>query len=466
MAKKFVFINLGRKITRGNVWGIVNSATPPLGLALLAAVLERAGHQADIIDAAALRLEDGQILAEISVAPDFIGLAATTPEINNVVRFAAVLRRAFPQSRILFGGVHPTVFHRSLVEDGSCDLVIRNEGEDAVVELADGCSHEAIRGLTWRDEDGNVRVNPDRDSFVDLDSLPFPAFDKLPMHAYYSAVGAAIHQPSLGIITSRGCPGSCTFCYSAMFGHKTRFMSAENTVRLIEHLYRDYGIREISFYDDTFTADRKRVAQICELLEKKNLRISWSCFARVDTVNQQLLHQMRAAGCHQIMYGFESADAAVLKAINKKTGPEQAKSAVSMTRQAGINVRGAFMLGSPGDSHDLMRSTIAFSQQLDIQLAIFNITTPFPGTALFKWAEAEGCLKHREWELYDLAHAVMEIPGLPAALVEECYRQAFRSFYLRWSYICKRLLARRTVDERKIMFRAVTRIISRMLAGS
>lgn len=462
---KFVFINPSRNFARQNIWRLINSITPPIGLATLAAVLEESGFASEIIDAVALNLNDEQVLEKIDPLADYIGIPATTPEIEGVICLAGKISQRFPRARIILGGVHPTIFHQTLVESNACDLVVRGEGEVAILDLARQKPLELIENLTWRAPDGKVIVNPMSEKFVDLETLPAPAYHKLPMGNYHSALGAAKYQPSIGMITSRGCPGSCTFCFSGMFGKKIRFLSAQKILEQIDFLQTNYGIREISFYDDTFTANRKRVQELCEALIKRRKKVSWSCFARVDTVSKDLLMLMQQAGCHQIMYGFESADESVLNAINKKTNLAKAEEAVKWTREAGIDIRGAFMIGNPGETEDSFNRTIAYASGLDIQYAVFNITTPFPGTAMFNWAQENKLLKHTDWQLYDLSHAILGLAEISHDTVELYYRKAFRSFYFRPGYIWAKLLANHTKHELKTYFRIFFGLISQMILG-
>ena len=461
---KFVFINSPRIFAKNNIWRLINGITPPIGLALLAAILERAGYDADIIDAFAEGLSSSEIMERISPNVDFIGFTATTPEINNVLALASSARKRFPDAKILMGGVHSTIFHEKLVSDGLCDLVIRGEGEEAILELAAGKPLETVKNLTWRTGQGETIVNEMSSTFVNLERLPSPAYHKLPMGRYHSALGAARMEPSLGLITSRGCPGSCTFCFSGMFGKKVRYQSAEKIFSEMVFLRKKYGIREFSFYDDTFTADRKRVEDLCGLILAENLKISWSCFARVDAVNGKILKLMKQAGCHQIMFGFESADEEVLKTINKKTGLKAAENAVALTREAGINVRGAFMLGNPGETAESMSETIRYACRLPIQYAIFNITTPFPGTKMYDWAKRENLLHHENWEEYDFAHPILKMEGLSPNLVGKFYKAAFREFYLRPSYVFRKLFERRTKFESRLYLRIFLNLLPRALS--
>ncbi len=430
---RFLFINPNRNISSTSIWSLVSSVTPPLGLATLAAVLENNGFESDIIDAQAMNLSHSDLSIYLNkTGPyNYIGITATTPEISSAIRVAEIVRSLFPMAKIIIGGVHATVFHEQLVNQGFFDIAVRGEGERVLVDLAKEKSLHTIENITWRNDAGSVIVNASASTYIDLDLLPNPAYHKLPMHLYRSALGAAIRHPSIGMITSRGCPGSCSFCFSGMFGKKIRFLSASKIIEHIEMLYINYGIREISFYDDTFTANKARVIEFCELLIRKDFKMSWSCFARIDTVTLDLLQLMKAAGCHQIMYGFESSDNSVLTKINKKVSVNSYHQVIAWTNQAGINIRGAFMIGNPGESQESIRRTIDFSIKSGIALAIYNITTPFPGTELYAWAEGNGALKHKNWDLYDLAHPIIAINDLSEDIIISFYRRAYRKFYLR-----------------------------------
>jgi len=443
----FVFINPPRKIAESNIWSIINAEHPPLGIALLSAIWDAQGHTSQIIDASALKLSLSEIIAGINPDADYIGLTATTPEISSATTIARGIREKFPHIKIVMGGVHPTVFHEDLVRDKICDMVVRNEGEAFITELAKGTPLNLIPNLTWRNDRGDTIINPDAETYVDLDSLPFPAYEKLPMHLYHSTPGAARRQPSIGLVMSRGCPGHCTFCFSGMFGSQVRFMSPSRIIEHIELLQKKYGIREISFYDDTFTANKKNVAGLCQLMLEKKIRLSWSCFARVDTVTPDLLLLMKKAGCHQIMYGFETPDADILKNIDKRIAPEQFHNAITWTRAAKINIRGAFMLGNPGETEAGLQKTIDYAKNADIQLAVFNITTPYPGTTMYKEFQKKKSLLHQKWDLYNLGEPVLKLDTVSDEVVKKYYYKSYREFYLRPSFILQRILSIRTFEE-------------------
>ena len=217
----FVFINPPRKIAASNIWSIINSEHPPLGIALLSAIWEAQGHTSQIIDTAALKLSLPEIIAGINPNADYIGLTATTPEISSASAIARGIREKFPDIPIVMGGVHPTVFHEDLVRDKICDMVVRNEGETFITELAKGTPLHLIPNLTWRNQEDEIIINPDAETYVNLDHLPFPAYDKLPMHLYHSTPGAARRQPSIGMVTPEAVPASAHFVFRECSARKS-----------------------------------------------------------------------------------------------------------------------------------------------------------------------------------------------------------------------------------------------------
>lgn len=461
----FVFINPPRKIAPNNIWRIINSENPPLGIALLSAIWDGQGQSSQIIDAAALKLKIPEIIAMINPTTDFVGITATTPEISSAVNIAQKVREIHPNIKIIMGGAHPTVFHKELVRDRICDMVVRNEGEFTITELAKGTPYNLIPNLTWRKSDNEIVANPDAETYVDLNNLPLPAYHKLPMHLYHSALGAAKKEPSIGMVTSRGCPGKCTFCFSGMFGSRVRFMSPLRIIEHIEHLQKNYGIREISFYDDTFTSNKKNVAGLCQLILSREIKLSWSCFSRVDSVTPELLLLMKKAGCHQIMYGFETVDENILKNINKEINLDQFQKAIEWTKAAKINIRGAFMLGNPGETKSSMEKTINFARKTRIPFAVFNITTPYPGTAMYKEFSARNLLLHQNWELYNLAEPILKLDTVSGEAIKQYYYKAYRDFYLRPDFILRQIFSKHTLAELLIYAKAVSKLTGSLLSN-
>jgi anaerobic magnesium-protoporphyrin IX monomethyl ester cyclase len=425
--------------SRKNVWRNVASIMPPLGLAWLAAVLERAGHDVEILDAHALRMELDDVVAWARGRKpfDLVGVTATTPLIGNALEIARQFKAESPSIRIVLGGVHPTVMPDEALAEPAVDVVVRGEGEDTICELAAGGPLENIDGISYR-RDGQAVHNRDRALIADLDTLPLPAYHLLPMDKYRPAAGAAKRTPATSVLATRGCPGRCTFCYR-IFGDRLRCRSGRRVAEEVKLLQERYGIREICFYDDTFTAVKREVRAFCQAVQDMKLDLTWSCFSRIDTFDEEVFRLMKQSGCHQVMVGVESASPEILKNINKKIDVERVATVIAAMKKLGLEVRAAFMLGNPGETLETMEENVRFAVRLNPDLAQFNITTPFPGTEMYGWAEANGCLMTKNWEDYDLSRPVLRLPTVAPEAVQRYYDVAHRRFFLRPSFILKRL---------------------------
>lgn len=250
------------------------------------------------------------------------------------------------------------------------------------------------------------------------------------------------------LLAMRGCPGRCTFCYRSFRGI-LRKRSAASILKEIEILQRDYGIKEVAFYDDTFTMFRDVVQEFCQTVIDKKIDITWSCFTRVDCVNEELLKLMKRAGCHLILFGVESADEQILKNVNKRISLKQAKDIVKLARKIGIETRASFMFGNQGETEETIKKTIDFSIELDPDEAQFNIATPYPGTEFFDWAKKNGYIKSLNWNDYSYSNVVLELPGLSREKLQHYYELAHRKFYFRPKLILRRLFHIRTFDQLK-----------------
>lgn len=424
---------------QGNIWLDIASVMPPLGLAWLAAQLERAGHEVLVLDAHAERLDLELIATRLHVLGpfDLVGITATTSLIGNALAIARLAKAEHPTSRVVLGGVHPTVLPEEVLAEPAVDIVVRGEGEMTLLDIVEGKDLPEIAGISFRDGSRFVH-NPDRELVPNLDELAPPAYHLLPMDRYYPAAGAYRRLPAVSMLATRGCPGRCTFCYR-LFGKRIRVRSGRRMAEEAKNLQDRFGIREICFYDDTFTAFRKEVLAFLDGLKELGVDLTWSCFSRVDAVDEDLLRRMKASGCHQIMYGVESADPEILKNIGKRITPDLVERAVRMTQQAGIDVRAAFMIGNPGETSESLETTFRFALRLNPDLVVFNIATPFPGTEMHRWAEEHGCLTTSDWQQYDFSRPILDLPTVSQHVLADFYKTAYRRFYLRPSYIARRL---------------------------
>lgn len=448
-----LFINPPWHKKSGNIWKNISACLPPFGLALLASLARENNHSVSILDCNALQLGLDKIEEHLTnSAPRFVGITATTLTIDNALELAKVVKKKYPASKVIIGGIHPTVLPEEVLAKKEVDYIIMGEGEYSFLDLLSNKDPATIKGVGFK-ENGKMIINPSREIIPDLDAFPLLAYDLLPMDKYYPASGSYKRKPSFGMVVSRGCPGQCTFCKGNFLGDRIRFRSAKKIIEEIKFLQKKYGIKDIIFYDDTFTTNRKNVKEFCSLILENNLDLTWSCFSRVDTVDFEILTEMKKAGCYQIMYGVESADEKILENIKKRISLQQVKETVANTKKIGIETRLAFMLGNPGETEETIKKTINFAISLDPDLVIFNITTPFPGTEMFSWAEKNNFLIHKNWIDYDLAKPVMELPTISSEKILYYYKKAYRQFYIRLPYILKRLMKVRNFEDFKRNFK-------------
>lgn len=462
--KKIMFtllINPPRAIGKGNIWKKIDRALPPLGLACIASYLESKNLEVGILDLQAEDMDRSQLQDYLNKArPDFIGITSTTVEIESALNLARLSKEILPDVKVIFGGAHASILPDEVLLNPEIDFVIRGEGEYTLCELInakDGLS--GISGLSYK-VDGRVIHNPPREVIKDLDEMPWPAYHLLPVSRYRPSLGNYKRMPAISMVATRGCPGRCTFCYTGISGKKIRTRSAVNLVSEIKLLQREYGIKEISFYDDTFTAFKENIKDFCRRLIEEKIRVTWSCMSRVDSVDKEMLQLMKKSGCHQVGYGLESASPEILRNIGKPMSRDLVKMVVKLTREAGIDARAMFMLGNPGETEDTLKETINFAIELCPDIVIFNITTPYPGTQMYDWAKKNGYLLNLEWDKYDLSNIVMSLPSVSPETVQCYYRLAYKKFYFRPSFIIRRLSKIRSLSDIKNSFKSVSSILS------
>jgi radical SAM superfamily enzyme YgiQ (UPF0313 family) len=438
----------------------VENAIPSLGLAYLAAVAEQAGHQVRIMDCTIANgwEEIRQIGKEF--APQVVGLTAKTPSFNNALRTVRLLKEVAPEAVLVVGGSHPTAMPEDAASPAVFDYLVLGEGEETFRELLDyldgkGSSPEEIAGLAFNRGD-HLHFTQPRQPIKDLDTLPFPARHLLPPLTAYSPTAASYRQlPLVHVMTSRGCPSRCNFCDRAIFGERYRARSADNVLAEVDEVINLHGAREIRFFDDTFTINRKRLAAICEGMQKNHPRVPWTCLTKAEAVDLEMLKMMRRSGCWQVLYGLESGDDRVLDSLGKKNTVAMNRQAVKWAREAGLRVRADFIVGTPAETPESLQRTLNFAKELDIDFAHFNKFVPFPGTNFYRQLVAEGYQFDFSGSSSTLDHdALLYVP--PAISVEEYQRfldRSYKEFYLRPSYLLKRLLAMRSWTEFKGNFR-------------
>ena len=357
---------------------------PPLGLAYIAAVLRDNNVEVKILESNAYDLNHKQIKESIEkYNPDIVGITSTTSLIEEAHEIALLCPSKI---KVVIGGIHASSMpEETLKKFKRFDYLIKGEGEFTMLEFIQGKNISKIKGISYRKNGKNFH-NPPRELNTDLDALPFPARDLLPMNKYFS-VGAK-QEPSDYILSSRGCPYQCIFCADHLVhGRRFRFRSPENMIKEVEEIYKR-GVRDWDFVDDNFTLLPERVDKFCDLMVKKGLhkKMSWRCSngIRADRVNPSLLRKMKKSGCYMVSLGIESGNEKILKNMKKGINLEKIRLAINWCRKARIETRGLFMFGNLGENEKTMQDTINFSKSLDLDTATFHITIPFPNTDYWK----------------------------------------------------------------------------------
>lgn len=383
----------------------------PLGIAYIASVLLEDGHDVMLKDFdAEMYVPSVFIRLCESFRPDVTGFSCTTAGFVNVEKMIVYFKKYYSKSKetvVILGGPHPSSLPDRTLRECSADIVVRGEGDQTISELVgvleNGGDIGDVKGITYKGDDGTIHQTPDRELIEDLDSLPFPARHLLPMDSYGIAEVIPGHRMG-SFISSRGCPYSCVYCYNSKSTNKRiRFRSPENVCEEIRLMRDELGVDVVRFADDHLTASKKRLFQLCDLLEAEFCdTISWMCQSRVDTITPELVDRMKRAGCISLTFGVETGDEDVLRLINKRTTLAQAKNAVRVAHAAGLRVRCNFIIGFPFDTHSSIRRTVEFAKDLNADASVFFIATPFPHSILWDRCISSGIIDERSvsWDLF------------------------------------------------------------------
>lgn len=370
----------------------------PLGLGYLAAVAE--GNEIDVID------ENVEALDLEKINPDIVGITSTTPSFSRAVEIARTVKELSSDTTVVMGGTHVTFAPEDALRGGA-DVVVRGEGEQAFLELLEGRELGKIRGIAYM-EKGRVIRNPDRELIPDLDSLPFPAWEHFPLHSY----------GIMSLITSRGCPYSCSYCSASRFWrHRVRYRSPENVLEELK-LIADQGFKLIRFMDSTFTLDKKRALRICELIKDEALDLKWSCETRADALSDEILEALAGSGCNLICIGVDSGSQRVLDETNRRIMVATIKKAFERIKKYGIATRAYVTFGFPGESEKGVMETLKLLDEVKPDQILFSLATAYPGTEL--WGH-EGVEIHPNWIAKFHGHGAGGRLYLPRSLSREEY---------------------------------------------
>lgn len=393
--------------------------TIPLGLCYLGAVLEKEGFEVEILDLLVSRFSIKKIVDRLKeFKPEIAGAGPITINYPTALRALEVCKEH--GAITVIGGCHVSFYDmEALGEAPYLDIVVSGEGEYTLLDIVKGKDLRNIDGITYR-EDGEIVKNPPRKLIENLDELPFPAKHLVPLSKYRA------YKTGCAMMTSRGCPYSCTFCVGGkMVGRKPRFRDIKLCIDELEEIVYHYGFDIVNVVDDLLTINHKRVFALCDEIIERGIKVQWTAFSRVDTVTKELLSKMKEAGCIFILYGVESGNQRILDLAKKRTTLEKIRKGVSLSNEVGIVTLSSFILGLPGETEETVRESLEFGKSLGNQYG-FHILTPYPGTEIREKAEELGLkILHNDWLRYDANQAITETNDVSAEYINKVAKEFY-----------------------------------------
>lgn len=417
---------------------------PPLGILYLAAsIRDLAGVEVSVVDAHAEGLSADRVaLKVIEGGHDLVGITVMTFSLLDAMDVAMAVKAARPGAVVIAGGPHPHLFPEQTLSLGPFDAVLRGEGEQSFRALLEGwpqAKDTPPPGVWWKN---GKKGEPDAAPLIDdLDALTPPARDLTRVTLYHSVLSGL--RPITTMMSSRGCPYQCVFCDRPHLGKKFRPRSAKSVVEEMEQC-ADMGIKEVVFYDDTFTVDRERVRAIAELLLERGVSIQWDIRARVSDLEADDYALCKRAGLARVHFGVESGDPAILKSLKKGITVEQARHAFVAAREAGLETLAYFMVGLPGETRETMQRTLDLARELSPDYVHFSALIPFPGTPLYQTGMERGIIKGDVWASFaasprpEFTAPVWE-ENLDSDQIIEALARMYRKFYWQPRVIWRRL---------------------------
>jgi len=435
LGERGYYPNLGSLYVAANLRAVMG--TPPMYLDLLG---RESGCEELVSQVAELK-------------PDLVGISVLTFSLLDALKSARLIKQVNPRTKICFGGMHVNLFPLETLRLPEVDFVIHGEGERSFLWLVQALEQKAspeqlraIPGLGWKDGD-QVFLNREKDIIPDLNQLPFPARDLTNMKRYSHVLQRGNQFAS--IQSSRGCPFGCIFCDI----RRTRFRvrSVENVLQEIRHL-AEQGVDDLFFVDDTITVNKKRVREFCRAIVKSGVKVYFKISARTDTIDEELLADLREAGCYRIHYGVETATPRLLEYIDKKITPDRVRKVFGMTRAAGIQSLAYLMIGIPTETRQEMEDTIEFARALETDYVQFSICTPYPKTELYARLIEDGTISWDYWQAFaekptnDFVIPSWN-PDFSLDELREIQSRAHRGFYGRPRYMVRELMKVRSWGE-------------------
>jgi len=402
--------------------------------------------------------------------PDLIGITVWTTFVASAFKIASICKSE--NKLVVMGGPHITLKSKEVMEIcPDVDFLVIGEGEETFSRLVKSIENMGISGekeehfknldgISYR-LNGKIIHNPLREFIKNLDSLPFPARELLINKNLYDSEDMGL------IMTSRGCPYNCAFCATSIWKREVRYRSIDNVIEEIKLVIDNYGTRQFTFKDDSFTVNRKRVLEFCHKLIKENIRIYWECNTRVDHVDEELLMKMKEAGCNGIKVGIETGSERVLKLMNKRITLSQCREAAKLFKKVGIFWTGYFMMCIPSETKDEIYQTMNFMKELKPDFASFSVYEPYPGTDLFKIGiereliQNERTLKDyydilpKYYYVKDISRRIDTMDNEELKKIEDEMKNTFHNYNMSYTKLIKRAISRSKLyfNEPKILLR-------------
>ena len=431
---------------------------PPMWAALLAAYMREHGYSVVLYDAevenwsyevTAQKIKDANpTLAVISVSGT--NPSASTMNMTGAGIILTHLKEIAPETKTLLAGLHPSALPERTLMEETVDFVCEGEGIYTLPKLVDALKAKKddfpIEGL-WYKKDGKAVSNPRAPLVKDLDQLPMPAWDILPMekyraHNWHCFGNINNRQPYVAIYTSLGCPFRCSFCcINALFGKPgIRYRSPDIVIEEIDFLVKNHNMRNIKILDEMFVLKESHVVHLCDLIIERGYDLNMWAYARVNTVNETMLRKMKQAGINWVAYGFESGNKKVLKGVTKGYNIDMVESVVKMTYDAGLYIGANFIFGLPDDDYDSMRETLDLAIEINAEWGNFYSTMAFPGSQLYQQAIKEGWPLPETWQGYSqYAYETLPLPTkyLSGPEVLKFRDGAFKEYFSKPQYLEK-----------------------------
>ena len=384
---------------------VVNPIYPTLGLATIAATALRKGHKIEILDLS-WRPYDFELIRKhiLQNKPDIVGITATTPLMNQLRDISILVKDISKNILVIGGGPHPSALPEETLLETMLDAVLIGEADYSFSDICDGYPLSDILGICYRDND-QIFSTKQRPLITDLDELPMPAWHLYNIKDYHKISRLLCKRlPMTTVEFSRGCVYRCDFCASKItmsLGYRKK--SPERCAEEVKYLH-DLGYREFMLADDIFTSDQKWAKQVCEAIYLKNVDMVWTCTngIRVESADDALFRSLKRSKCYRVSFGIESGNDEVLKAFGKggRATVEQARKAVRMARNAGIDSNGYFMVGLSADTEKTMQETIEFARTIPVDMMKCSICIAFPGTKMFNDYIDKGLIRSFDWDEY------------------------------------------------------------------